>query len=274
MGQRVIPRGPNGGLMTDDNLLIGLGVYNGITHVNKFGRGTNVDSGVATDIWDRANATDDQKLWVAPTASVLHNIASSDVNDTAAGTGARTIEIFGLTDFDTKEICEIITLNGTTDVPTVNSFVIIHRMEVLTKGATSANVGTITATGIGGGNPVTAQINPGEGQTLMAIYGVPSNTIVWLTNFYGSVQKVGSGRDVLIRLVSNREPQTELLNFTTKHVFNITGGGASDVQHFFGPYKEFQGPCIIKMEATGDANDMDVSAGFDLILVDNDQKNL
>lgn len=274
MAQRVIPRGPNGGLMSDDHLLIAMGVYNGVSHINKFGRSTDVDNGVATDVWDRANFTDGQDTWVAPTTAVIHNIKSSDANDAAAGTGARTVQVCGLVDFDTKEVSEIITLNGITDVPTVNSYVLIHRMEVLTKGATSVNVGTITATGVGGGNPITAQINAGEGQTLMAIYGIPSNQTGWMTNFYASVQKVSSGRDVLVRLVSNREPQNELLNFTTKHIFTITGGGASDVEHFFGPYKEFEGPCIIKMEATGDANDMDVSAGFDIILVDNDQKNL
>lgn len=270
--QRVIPRGPTGGLMTDDSLLIALGVYSGISHINKFGRSTNVDTGIQTDIWDRANATDDEDTWVAPTSAVIHNIKSSSASDAGAGVGARTVQVCGLVDFDTKEVSEIITLNGTTDVPTINSYVMIHRMEVQTKGATNVNVGTITATGVGGGNPVTAQINAGEGQTLMAIYGVPSSQIACMTNFYGSVQKVQAGRDVIIRLVSNREPQNELLNFTTKHIFTISGGGTADIQHVFGPYKEFEGPCIIKMQATGDAENMDVSAGFDLILVDNDRR--
>lgn len=257
------------GQIKDFQLEVARGNIARVVHINKFGRSTDVDNGVPTDVWDRANATDGQVTWVAPTSSVIHNIKSSSASDTAAGAGARTIQVSGLVDFDTKEVFETIILNGTTDVPTVNSFVLIHRMEVLTKGATSVNVGTITATGIGGGNPVTAQINVGEGQTLMAIYGIPSNQRAWMTNFYGSVQKVQTGRDIIIRLLSNREPQSELVNFTTKHIFTINGGGSSDVQHDFKPYKEFEGPCIIKMQATGDANDMDVSAGFDLYLVDN-----
>ncbi len=254
--------------MANDDLLVALKVYPKISHINKFGCATNVDNGIATDVWDRANITDDQDTWVAPTAAVIHNIKSTSASDTVAGAGARTIQVCGLVDFDTNEVSEIVTLNGITDVPTVNSFVIIHRMEVLTKGATSINVGTITATGIGGGNPVTAQINVGEGQTLMAIFGIPLTQIGFMTNMYGSVQKVQTGRDVIIRLLSNREPQNELLNFATKHIFTINGGGSSDIQHFFKPYKIFEGPCIIKMEADADANDMGVAAGFDLILVD------
>ena len=256
--------------MSNTDLLIAMGVYNGISHVNKFGRSTNVDNGIATDIWERANPTDDDDIWTAPTSAVIHNIKSSSVSDdgSPAGVGARTLEVFGLIDFDTNEVSEIITLNGTTDVPTVNSYVVIHRMEVLTKGATNVNVGTITATAVGGGNLITAQINIGEGQTQMAIYAIPSTQIAYVTNFYLSVQAVASGKEIVGKLLSNREPQNELTNFDTKHVLGIGGSGTTDVQHEFHPYKEFEGPCIIKMQAVGDADNMDVSAGFDLILVD------
>ncbi len=253
----------------DFELEVARGNIPGISHVNKFGRSTNVDTGIATDIWDRANPTDDQDIWVAPTSAVIHNIKSTSASDAGAGAGARTLEVFGLTDFNTKEVSEIIMLNGITDVPTVNSYAVIHRMEVLTKGATSANVGTITATGVGGGNPITAQINPGEGQTLMAIYAIPSNQTAYVTNFYLSVQTIQTGKEVIGKFLSNREPQNELTNFDTKHVIGIGGSGTTDAQHLFHPYKVFKGPCIIKMQGSGDANNMDVASGFDLYLVDN-----
>jgi len=269
-----VPQGLNGHPMTNDDLLISMGVYNGVSHVNKFGRSTNVDNGIPTDIWERANPTDDDDIWTAPTSAVIHNLKSTSASDAAAGVGARTVEVFGLVDFDTKEVSETIVLNGITDVPTVNSYVVIHRMEVLTKGATSVNVGTLTATAVGGGNLITAQINIGEGQTQMAIYTIPSVQVGFMTNFYLSVQAVASGKEIIGRLLSNREPQNELLNFDTKHVLGIGGSGTTDVQHEFRPYKIFVGPCIIKMQATGDADNMDVSSGFDLILVDNLRDNL
>jgi len=83
----------------DFELEVARGNIAGITHINKFGRSTNVDNGVATDVWDRANVVDDQDIWVAPTSAVIHNIKSSSASDAATGVGTRTLEIFGISGF-------------------------------------------------------------------------------------------------------------------------------------------------------------------------------
>lgn len=266
MGISVIPA-----VAGDSNLDIASDNSPGRGHVNKFGLSVNVDSGIDTDIWDRANPSNDQDIWIAPTQARTHQIVSNQAADDGSpgGEGARTLRISGLTDWDTAEVSEDIIMNGTTNVPTVNQYVIIHRMEILTKGVTSTNVGVITATADTDGT-ITAQINEARGQTLMAIYGIPSTQTAYMTNFYAGFTKAGGGAGAVdISVLYNPEPDVELLNFLIKHAEVSISAGSSISQHFFIPYKKFVGPGIIKMQGNGSANNLTMSSGFDLIIVDN-----
>ncbi len=250
----------------DFMLEVARGFYENVSHFNKFGRSTNVDNGVTTDIWDGANATDDIDIWVAPTTVRGHNIASSSANDTSGGTGARTIRIYGLTDWNLDRVTEDISMNGTTDVPTVNAYVIIDRMVVLTKGATDVNIGKITATAAGD-NTVTAQILASEGSTQMAIFGVPSIMNAYITRLYANTIAASTGSEIKAFLKANLEPEAELTNFLTEHTFGLKNTGTSAFLIPFQPYKKIEGPAIMKVQVVGDANNMDISAGFDIILV-------
>jgi hypothetical protein len=253
-------------------LQVAAGNIPGYYSVAKYGQSTNVDDNISTDIWDRANPTNNQPIWVAPTQARIHNIASTSTSDIATtGVGARTIRIYGLTSWSTKEVSEDISLNGTTNVPTVNSYVIIHRIKVLTKGVTNVNVGTITATAQTD-NTVTAQINPSQGQTQMAIYGWPSTQTCFITQIYAGIRRTGlatqeSQADITILV--NPEPNVELLNFQVKHPTMVGSRANSPFNHTFIPYANFGGPGIIKMQAIGSVDNLDVAGGFSLILVDN-----
>ena len=100
----------------DINLAIAQGDRSDLSQVNKFGRSTNVDNGVTTDIWDRANATDNQAIWLPPTVARIHDIVSTDAGDDGSpvGAGARTLLVCGLTSYSAKEVSETIIMNGTT----------------------------------------------------------------------------------------------------------------------------------------------------------------
>ena len=235
--------------------------------VNKFGRSTNVDGGVDTDIWDGANGTDDQDIWIAPTQARIHNITSNSAADSIGLGGAWTIRIYGLTSWSIDEVSEIITMEGGQDIATSNSYVIIHRMKVLTKGSTGVNVGVITATAVTDGT-ITAQINAGQGQTQMAIYGISSNQIAYMTGFYFYILKSGGVSQLAdCSLIYNPEPQDELTGFVVKHTLSYMSTGNSGSQHIYNPYKKFVGPGIIKLQSVASSNDFDISAGFDLIVV-------
>lgn len=250
-------------------LSVARGLVAGHVGVDVFGEANNVDNRVLTDIWDRANATDDQDIWTAPTVARIHQIVSSSTSDSSAGVGARTIEIEGLTSWDLKEVSETITMNGTTNVPTVNSYVMINHMEVLTKGATSSNVGVITATA-DTDSTVTAQIAVNNGHTLMCIYGVPSVQDMYILTFSATMGAAGAGKEVEVDLVTNPEPDVELTNFLRDFHVSINAAATSHLEHPHINPDKHPGPQLIKLQATGDANNMSVSGAFELMLVDKD----
>jgi hypothetical protein len=255
-------------------LEIAKGNVPGHVGVNKFGRAPAGAQTTPTDIWDRADATPTQQIWVAPTTARIHNIASTSPSDDGSpvGVGARTIQVYGLTGWDAAEVSEVITMDGTTNVPTSNAYVIIHRMKVLTKGTGGPNVGVITATAVTDGT-VTAQINAGQGQTQMAIYGVPSIQTAFITNYYFSladlVANPATANEVQCSLLINPGPDAELTGFLTKSTEGLNNTGSSRFQHGWNPYFPVAGPAIIKCQATAFLADTDTSAGFDIILVDN-----
>ena len=259
----------------DATLEIAKGNILGHSSVLKFGRAPSGIQTTATDVWDRADATPTQSVWTAPTTARIHAIVSSNIADSDTGGvnpqggGARTLRVFGLTGWGANEVSEDIVMDGTTAVNTVNSYVIIHRMRVLTKGGTNVNVGIITATAATDGT-VTAQINVGEGQTQMAIYGIPSTQIAYMTSYYTSINKAqGAVAALNVNLVVNPEPDAELTNFLVKNTQGVQSNGTGHFQHFFNPYFKIAGPSIVKVSATSNTADVEASSGFDLILVTN-----
>lgn len=258
---------------TYTTLDIARGLVTGISSVNKFGAAPDGVQLTPTDIWSRADATPTQSIWLAPTAARIHNIVSTSVNDDGApvGTGARTIRVYGLKTWADKETYEDIIMNGTTNVPTVNSYVIIHRMKVLTCGvsASGPNIGTITATAAVDGT-VTAVILPTDGQTEMAIYGVPSTQSAYLLRWNCQVDKTSaSAATVDFRLKVNENPDVQTTAFLRKDDMSLQSTGTSAQERLYAVPPKYAGPCIIKVQGTGSAADIDAESGFDLILVDN-----
>ena len=245
------------------------GRVEGYTTINKFGRAPDGVQTTATDIWNRADSTPTQQIWVAPTQARVHAIVSSDGGDTSAGAGAKTVLVYGLTDWDTAETNEIITMAGVTPVNTVNSYVIIYRMRVVTSGATARNIGTITATAATD-STITSVMLATEGTTKMAIYGIPSTKCIHLTRISASIQKSsGVAVDALVRVLVNPEPDVQLTNFNENDVHGLQSTGVSTHTWEYFPYDTIVGPAIIKMNCISSNADTDMTAGFAGFLVDN-----
>lgn len=224
---------------------------------SKFGKATLSDSGVATDIHDRSVA---QPIWLAPTAARIHNIKSTSALDTAAGTGARTLLILGVQAWDDPgPSFEILAMNGITDVPTVNAWVVIHRMIVLTWDTAGPNVGTITATAVTDAT-ITAQIGAGSGQTQMAIYAVTAQQTLFVPGFYASVAASNAALSAIDLTLLSWDANNATEAYVIKGTIGVERG-----RPFYTPFipeKEIAGPCVVKLQAVGTANALVVSAGF------------
>jgi hypothetical protein len=240
----------------------------GTSVVDKFGRCIdNVDSGVATDIWDGASAGIGTITWVAPTQARIHNIVSTSANDAPGLGGAVSVTVSGLTSWSAAEVSETVALAGATPQPTVNEYVIIHRMECNYDAASiGPNQGQISATPVVDAS-VTAYILAGRGQTEMAIYGIPQGYSFHMTKPWGSVNRSITGA-VNFDIVYNKNPDVQRVAFNRKGNFSVhsTGETTGDID-YNQTTRGFQGPGILKIQGSGSANNMDVAAGFQGFLV-------
>jgi hypothetical protein len=236
--------------------------------INKFGYSSFIQT-TPSDVWDR-----DTPTWLAPTVAQTFTISSTSVDDDyPAGTGARTIQIYGLTDWDTAETSEVIEMDGAgANAQITASYVIIHRMKVLTTGTTTSasNAGTITATG-NTDAVVTAQIAPIKGQTQMAIYGVPSTQSFYMDNFKCSIAQNSPGtvRVAGVILFASVDIANNVTAYAFKHTAAIMATGSTTIIVPFNPPKKFPGPVIIKIAMVAGTNDSFCDASFDGVVVDN-----
>lgn len=238
--------------------------------VNVQGRAPAGLQTTATDIWDRADATPTQQTLTSPTVARVHGIVSGSANDDGdpVGTGARTVRVHGLTSWTTAETSEDITLNGTGSVNTTNSYVHINKMRVLTVGSGGTNAGAITATAATD-TTVSAHMLAGQGKTQMAIYAIPSTKVAYLMGWRAGIKSATTTIIVNVVLKINPNPQTQLVGYYVEDTMSLTSLGTCNDAVVYPGYLRVAGPAIIKLQATSDANDVDCSGGFDLILVDN-----
>ena len=241
---------------------IALGSVPSIKPISVFGHAHDGLQTTPTDIWDRADATPTQQIWVAPTQARKHNIKSTSTSDLkVTGTGARIVRVFGLKTWNDEESYEDIEMNGITNVLTGELYVIIHKIECIAFGASGPNVGTITATAEVDGT-VTAAILAGIGKTLMAILGIPAGKKLLLNNYFFSGLRSAIGVGIEVSLLVAPLPTLEPSVFIVQNIDGkTTDGGASRTQKFNPPYS-IPGPAIIKVQGLSTLADTDASGGF------------
>jgi len=231
----------------------------GVTFVEKFGRNPLVSSATLEDIWDGGG------IYVFPSISSILDIKSTEVEDGAGTeTGALTIGVQGLDEnFDLKT--EIITLNGTTEVNSVNKYIRVFRAAVRTSGSQGINEGTIS---IDSKEEVLtmAQIRAGIGQTNMAIYTIPKNFKGFLSKWYVALLGATSTRSTAATVDMFRR-NFELANaWKSTQPTGLQNDGTGDWQYEFPHPLELPSKSDLVVNAIPTAN-ADISAGFSITLV-------
>lgn len=216
--------------------------------VSKFGQTIDADLDVDTDVWDGADGSTSTDIWVQPTVARIHALVSSDAADAAAGTGMRTVEVFGLQTWDSVETSEIVTLNGTTPVNTAVSYVIIHRMLGRTFGSGFENAGIVKATAATDAT-ITALILIGNKQTRMAIFGIGSGKRFTTTKLGTSLVTPAAAAAQGCLLVRERADQPDSA-FLTKKIWTFSQASRFDSKQESPIVVE--GPAILKLQVISD----------------------
>ncbi len=134
-------------------------------------------------------------LYQVPTTAQALEIVSTSANDTAAGSGARTVFFQGL-DANFVLQSETVTMNGLTPVPLVNTYIRGFRAYVFTSGTYASltapsHVGTITIQGSGSGVkwvviPIIGTFP--SGQSAVAVYTIPAGKTGYILSKIATVE--------------------------------------------------------------------------------------
>ncbi len=183
---------------------------------------------------------------------------------TPGSTGAAVVKIDNGLDSSFNEISEFVVLNGTTNVPTLTEYIMISRMFVLSAGSGDTNTGNISAVAVTD-STTTNRIKASEGQTAMAIYQVPANKKLIISEVSAGLMASASARQIEVRFRVRELGGV----YRTVHFLGLQSTGTSSVIHEFKPTLLIPEKAVIKLSATSGANNSGVEAAFSGYLFDN-----
>lgn len=240
-------------------IAIATGEITGWTGIHKFGQNKDIDTGtIPEDIWSVGG------LYPFPTSALTTTVASSNTNDTSAGTGVRTIKVMGLNS-SFVEIEETVTMNGTTNVTLANSYLRITRAFVETVGSNGTNLGDVDVkhTAV-----VLARIPIGIGQTEMAIFTIPAGKTGFIVDWGFRVQKstgVAGSIDAKGALLTREDG----FGFRTRANAIVQSDGDQSPVAFAYPVVVNEKTDIVARITEVGANNTETISHFDIFLKDN-----
>jgi hypothetical protein len=239
----------------------------GHSSIHKFGNAPDFDTGDnAVDVWDGANDGGSNLMsYTYSTTDDIDSLSSSNDGDTV------DIEITGL-DANYDLVTQTITLTGQTRVALTTDLVRVFRLKNVGGSNLAGRVYCFVNVATTLGVPdtlanVRAEINNGNNQTLMALYTVPNGKTGYMDQFEASIAGAKKTAEYQIDLYIRPFGQV----FQLDHRTSLQDGGTSQWQHLFEMPEKLEAKTDIAIKATiltGSVTGANISAGFDLILVD------
>lgn len=170
----------------DLGVAISLGLLPGVSHFDKFGRNSSVDTTTdPEDVWGGGGLYTGFPTGSAETIEVF----SSNDEDGGAGTdtGLLSVRLYG--QLSGVEQTEDVILTGTTKATTNKTWTRMYRVRGLTAGATGANLGTITCRHSTTVANVFAMIPIGANRTQICAATVPTGKTLFLKRLTTSITR-------------------------------------------------------------------------------------
>jgi hypothetical protein len=181
-----------------------------------------------------------ETVWVGggtysfPTSATTTTISSSSADDTAAGTGARTVRVEGL-DAAYALVSETASMNGQTGVTLTNQYLRVNRITVLTAGSGGTSGGSIY---VGTGTVTTGvpavilnRTGSSSNESESAFYTVPDGYSAYITRWTMSSANAGPTADIATRFVLRVRPFGGVFGY--KAVYNLPGNGIYECEAAF-----------------------------------------
>ena len=171
---------------------LALSLVPGVTRAVALGVNEDVDTGtLPEDIWAVGG------LYPWPTAATLLSIVSTNANDTAAGTGARTIFISGLDSLYNAQT-ETITMNGLTPVISTKQFLRVNTAFILSAGSSKINAGDIDVKNNTIITDILARVVAGKGASRTSNYTVPAGFTLAIDSMFIGINRPSTPSDISI----------------------------------------------------------------------------
>jgi hypothetical protein len=189
--------------------------------------------------------------YIEQVTNAQRSIASASANDTAAGTGARTVKIEYFDQTGAGPFSETVTLNGTTYVNTVaTNICFIEQIIVLTAGSTGSNVGILTLkAATAGGGATIGTIAATNNQTFWAHHYVPTGKICNITGISCGHNGTTVGSGALFTLNAQAIGLANAVETQVSDFVRLYGQTSTFARNYTSPIKVI-GPARIQMYVT------------------------